>query len=98
MEYQVTKQDEGKKDAVLLAFAYDNELPPEDQPDAYSMVLESRALGVPIYQGALWDWPYILRLEINAAIDGETQYTNRHLENAQRKVEFQQQLSSGKPQ
>lgn len=70
-----TKKDrsEVERDEFLLNLAVENQTPPE-LVEIYSLILESRRCGLPIFAGSIMEMPYIFRLEYNAALDGETEH------------------------
>lgn len=65
----------------------ENEDTPE-QPQILGLIREARRLGVPFFNGAIWDLPYIYRLEWNAALDAEVDYKNRQALNLKNKSDF----------
>ena len=59
-----------------LALDVDAEEPPE-QPEALTVLRESKRLLAPPFPGALIDYPYIARLEFAVVNNAETEYRQR---------------------
>lgn len=66
----------------LLALAMEDTRETPEQPEVIAVIRESRRFGVPIFSGALRDWPWIAKQELNTAINTEQDYLARIEANA----------------
>lgn len=72
LQYENEGDDAGKED-LLLHLALENAEKPA-MPEALLVIRQTRRLGVQYFNGALIDWPYLFRLEIEATLEAEANY------------------------
>jgi hypothetical protein len=75
-----------EQDAFLFQLATENDDP--EQPQILSILREQKRLGTPYYDAPIPHWPYILRMEMNYAIDAEIEHTELQLANARLKARY----------
>lgn len=75
LEYENPPENEVGQDDYLLRLALDNEQnTTPDMPEILQLLRESRALGIPIYNGSLMDLPYVFHLELTTCIAAENEF------------------------
>lgn len=63
----------GQQDALLLNLALENKDTPE-MPEALAYMRECRALGLPFWDGGLYETPTLMRQELLAVISAENEF------------------------
>lgn len=76
LTYEYPPEDEAGRDDVLLRLSTEEHYTIPDVPEILSLVRESRAYSVPIFNGSLMDMPYFFHLELNTCVDAEREFFN----------------------
>lgn len=67
-------QAAGSLDSLLLIATEDTTNETPEQPEVLALLRESRRFGVPVFPGALTEWPWLSKQELNVAIDAENEH------------------------